>query len=299
MAVLKGLSLKDIGSVYWKRISATSALVLVENLFIVLIPLLMGNAIDDLLAGGMTQAFLLGGALLGWTVVSMLRRLYDTRAYGGIRVVLGTHLHEHGKDKSVSVMNARLEMGRELADFFEAHVPEVLTSGVQIIATLCILLVFDWRLATSAAAVTVGMCVVYLLMHERFYRLNAGLNGQAERQVGILETGSTPRLARHLRSLRNWEVRLSDAEAYLYGIVFTLISVFIMYNLWLSSTLEGMTVGRLFSVLTYSWEYAEASIVLPVVWQNLSRLGEITSRIGGGSNNEAPFTGEALEDNSC
>ena len=261
------------------RIAATGALVLMEIVLMALIPLLIGYAIDGLLAGRFEELAVLLALLVCLTAVAVIRRLYDTRAYGSIRVLLGSALDRKFPRMPISAKNARLDMARELVDFLEVEMPGLLTAAVQIAITLIILAMFDYRLAISAAGVAAAMIAVYALFHGRFFRLNALLNEQMERQVRVLDRGNSLRVFRHLRKLRGHEVRLSDTEAIVYGLIFLLQIAFIACNLRLCADIPDITVGMIFAIITYSWEYIEATILLPAGLQTWSRLNEITARI--------------------
>ncbi|MEM9209282.1 MAG: ABC transporter six-transmembrane domain-containing protein, partial [Pseudomonadota bacterium] len=180
------------------QILVTWTLVLVENVLLALIPLFIGRAIDGLLesrAGALFAAASLMGALV---FVASLRRVFDTRAYGTMRVRLGSELVARSDSQPVSTVSARLGMSREMVDFLEAHVPELLTATVQIVVSIAILWQFDTRLGLSAASVIGGLAVVYALFHRRFFRLNKKLNAQIEQQVSILETRRATSLVSHL-----------------------------------------------------------------------------------------------------
>ena len=76
-----------------------------------------------------------------------------------------------------------------------------------------------------------------------------------------------------------FEVKLSDSEAFLYGSVFLVLVAMVVFNLWFSATTMEITAGTIFSIVSYSWEFVEAAIVLPVTLQSMTRLSEITKRI--------------------
>ena len=99
------------------------------------------------------------------------------------------------------------------------------------------------------------------------YRLESS---PATRPKGILA---------HLAKLRKTEVRISDTEAYVYGAIFTVLLGFIILNLWIATGNLEITVGRVFSIVSYSWEFVDAALVLPATLQGWSRLSEITKRI--------------------
>lgn len=264
---------------FWGRISVTWTLVLGENVLIALVPLAIGWSIDGLLAGRTSELTMLIALLAALGVMAVLRRVYDTRVYGTIRTRLGARVHRRSHGLRVSTTNARLDMARELVDFLEIEAPELITAVIQIVVSLTILTIFDTRLGLTAAAAILVMILFYAFFHRRFYRLNAALNGQKEKQVDIIGKGSGLGVFRHLRALRRSEVALSDTEAFLYGGIFLAQIAFIAANLTIGAGLPGITAGRIFSIAVYSWDFVEAALMLPVTLQTWSRLSEITARI--------------------
>lgn len=275
------LTLQSILRSFKLKIGITWVLVALENVLLALIPLLIGLAIDDLLAGRFNALTSLGIVMVLLTFVAVARRIYDTRTYGSIRVELGKEVCSRHEKLEVSARNARLDMSRELVDFLEEQVPEVLTGVIQIVVSLIVLALFHLYLAVSAFTVTVAMIVLYSFFHGRFYKLNASLNGQMEQQVGILGAAKPVAILSHLKTLRKWEVKISDSEAVLYGVIFLMVIIFILYNLWFGTSLPEITTGTIYSIISYSWSYVEAAIVLPFTLQSLTRLREITERING------------------
>lgn len=279
--VLSGEPL-SLGTLFRKfplSIGITWLLVLCETTLLALAPLFIGYAIDGLLAQE-SKALLNLASLLGALIfIGVTRRIYDTRAYGTIRVELGRELAASASGKSVSTVNARLDMGRELADFLEEDVPRLLSSIVQLSVALVVLWAFHPILSVSALAAGVSVLLIYALVHRRFFNLNGDLNHQMEQQVGVLSSGQPDRLFDHLIRLRKSEVSISDTEAYVFGAMFAVLLSFIIFNLWFVTGNLDITVGRIFSIVSYSWEFVEAAIVLPATLQGWSRLSEITQRI--------------------
>jgi ABC-type bacteriocin/lantibiotic exporter with double-glycine peptidase domain len=261
------------------KIGCTWFLVAIENALLALIPLLIGFAIDGLLAGNIDDLLNLAAVFLLLIVISVVRRIFDTRAYGSIRIALGLEVDDHHKKELVSIRNARLNMARELVDFLEEDVPELFTAVIQLSVAIIILAFIEPTLAYSAVVLLVVMVGIYAGFHQRFYRLNIAINNQAEQQVSILNQNCNKGLKQHLCNLRSQEVRLSDADAILYGLIFVFICLFILCNLSLSSTLVGITAGTIFSIVSYSWEFSESAIALPMTMQKLSRLNEISQRL--------------------
>ncbi|VCU61920.1 probable integral membrane protein NMA1777 [Tritonibacter mobilis] len=261
------------------RISLTWLLIFIEVALTALVPLLIGFAIDGLLANEMVPLFQLIAILVVLIVVGVIRRAYDTRVFGTMRVEMGKIQAACAANLSISTLNAQLGMGRELADFLEADLPLAMTSLVQPIISVVILYAFDPMLALAGVSAVAAMLAIYSPSHRRFYRLNGQLNQQAERQVGILETRKPQSLSTHLTRLRQIEVRISDTETIVYGAIFVVLLGLVVFNLWYATASLTITSGTIFSIVTYSWELVDAALAFPMALQGWSRLSEIMRRI--------------------
>lgn len=273
------LTIAALLKTFWRPISLTWLLTLCETALMALIPLLIGFAIDGLLESNTKPLFELSMVMTALIVVSVIRRIYDTRAYGTIKVQLCEAINARSGGMPVSTLNARLDMGRELVDFLEIEVPELMNSLVQLVISVIVLFSFHAGLSGSAMAAGSLTIFIYLLFHKRFFNLNAGLNHQKEQQVVTLETRRPEKLLSHLMRMRRAEVKISDTESYVYGAIFLVLMGFIVFNLWFSVGNLETSAGTIFSIVSYSWEFVESCIVLPMTLQSWSRLSEIVHRI--------------------
>ncbi len=273
------LTIGTLLNVFRWRVGITWCLILSETALTVLIPLYMGFAIDGLLEGNIKSFVHLGALMAVLTVIGVARRIYDTRVYGTIRVELGNALVSRFSNLPVSTLNARIGMGRELADFLEEVLPNAMAGVLQFVVSAVLLFYFSPTLAVSACVVLFGMISVYALFHASFWRWNQELNQQMEQQVSVLEKGNGRPVLVHLKKLRKYEVKLSDTEAILYGTIFILLIGLILFNLWFATQNLDATPGAIFSIVSYTWEFAEAALALPITLQSWSRLSEITTRL--------------------
>ncbi|MCG8442177.1 MAG: ABC transporter six-transmembrane domain-containing protein [Caulobacterales bacterium] len=273
------LSIGSLIGAFWRQVSVTWGLTFLETLMLAALPLLIGRAIDGLLTHDYAPFLCFTGTVGVLLLVATGRRVYDTRAYGAMRVELGAALAANAQGQPVSTVNARLDMSRELVDFLEEDAPLVLTAIVQLGVSLAILMSFDAVLAGSAGIATLAVLAVYGVFSARFFTLNAALNGQTEKQVATLEGGVTDAIRTHLSLLRRHEVRLSDTEALVYGLIFAVLVAMLSFNLWFAAAHSGASPGQIFSIVTYSYEFIESAVALPATLQSLTRMSEITQRI--------------------
>ena len=214
------------------RMSFTWILVLAETILLALIPLLIGFVIDDLLSDGLGQLLNLVLVMMALLFVAVIKRMHDTRTYGGIGVYLQAEVENRNKWLSISAFNARLGMSEELVEFLEQQVPMVLTSFVQVIAAIIMLATSHSYLSGAAPLCTLSITAVYAIVNFRFSRLNGHLNKQTELQVGTLRIGKPSEIIKHFLHLRIWEIKISDTEAVLYGRIFAQVITFLSFLPW-------------------------------------------------------------------
>ncbi|RJG40215.1 ABC transporter six-transmembrane domain-containing protein [Motilimonas pumila] len=277
-------TVRSILSQFKAKVAVTWLLVALENVFMVLLPLFIGFAIDDLLASEHLALYWLAILFAALILVSVGRRFYDTRVYGDIRVEVGVAVEKqacrnNAPVANVSVRNARLNMSRELVDFLENDVPPLMTAVIQLIASIIILSSFHVQLGVSAGVAGIIILLIYVQFHAYFVRLNGLLNSRMEQQVTILSQRSRRGLRGHLKRIKRREILISDAEAVVYGLIFLALFAFVLINLWLSTLIPAPSAGQIFSIVTYSLEFVEAAILLPITLQTLSRLSEISQRL--------------------
>ncbi|MEM1132042.1 MAG: ABC transporter six-transmembrane domain-containing protein [Pseudomonadota bacterium] len=277
----KPLSIGSLMRHFWRQISVTWFLTLLETGLLATLPLLIGMSIDGLLSDSWTSFFYLLGAMALVLLLAVVRRAYDTRAYGTMAVELGDAVTQNGRDQPVSAVNARVEMSHELIQFLEDEAPILLTAIAQIIVSLGVLFAFHGALAASAGGATLAGLLIYTLSAKRFYALNHDMNAQAEQQVAILSGRERNAIRHHLSLLRGHYVRLSDTEAIVYGLIFAVLLAMLGFNLWFAATQTAASPGQIFSIVVYSFEFMESAIALPAAMQSLTRLAEITQRING------------------
>lgn len=295
MSATTEFTVRSILKQHKTEVTITWLMVALENMLMVLLPLFIGFTIDSLLNGELTDLFLLAALLTLLIVVSVIRRFYDTRVYGAIRVEVGEAVDNQMRHHQVSTRNARLDMSRELVDFLENDIPPLLTAVIQLIASIIILAVFHIKLGISAVIAGVIMLIVYARFHDYFIRLNRSLNNRIEHQVTVLSRVPFRSVRRHLERIKRREIMISDAEAVVYGLIFLVLFGFVIINLSITTLLSDPTAGHIFSIVTYSLEFVEAAILLPITLQTLSRLTEISQRL----NNKAPTsTTELQQENS-
>lgn len=272
-------TLSGIWQTYRAKIVGTFSLLAGERLVYVAFPFVLGVAIDDLIGGSYRGVLWLAGLELVGLTVGTLRRLYDTRVYTGIY----TDVADSTAQKSglpITQRAAHMQLARELIDFFEWQLPELLASIVGITGAFIMLIYLLPVIGGASITVAVLIGLVFYASRNRMRGLNTLLNNELERQVTMLESGHDFSRRIHLNRLRRWRIHLSDLEAANFAITDLLLTALIVGAVVITVN-TGLTVGEVFAILTYLMDLAEYLIILPWTYQQSIRAQEIGGRIAG------------------
>ena len=260
------------------RFALTLTLVVLEAAGWIFFPLVIGRAIDSVLADstrGLYEFAILGIVTMG---IAVLRRLVDSRAYARIYVTLGEEMAESAADSSTSTRTARLGMLREIVEFFENSLPELVNSVIGLAGTVLILAALNVPVFLGCLAVAVATVVLYALTGGLTIRYNEGLNDEHERQVDAVDSGDPARLAKHLRAMMRWNIRLSDLEAANFGINWVFMIALLVFAVSAATT-ETTEYGAVFAIVMYVFQFVESMLMLPFFYQQWLRLREISGRL--------------------
>lgn len=270
-------TLAGIWETYRLKIAGTMSLLTVERMLGVAVPFVLGLAINDLIAGQMRGVWMLVGLEVAAIIIGTLRRLYDTRVYAGIYTDIADRTAQNA-DIDVSRRAARLGLARELVDFFEWELPELLAALIGIIGAFAMLLYMLPLIGALSIVVGLVVFTIFVISRGRMFSLNKLLNNELERQVTMLESAREFSRRRHLSRLARWRIHLSDLEATNFAIAELFLSALIIGAVVITVR-AGLNVGEVFAVMTYLIGLAQNLIILPWTYQQSIRAAEIGGRI--------------------
>ena len=278
---MAGISLSGLFVRFKWRISATFLLVVLESALGVLYPLLIGLAIDDLLADSLEGLLHLGLLGIASVLVGSARRLYDTRIYAGIyeRVAVELVEQEAQAGASVSRTTARADLLTEFVDFFEDSMPELLGALISLFGILIIVAGLSWPVFIGCLCLVVLLTLIYAVTARRNYRLNAGYNDQYEETVDVITSADRSRQANHFKRLMQWNIRLSDLETFNYAIFWIGAVGLFLFAPYSAVTGGALEAGLILSLLLYVFEFIDWLSMLPLHIQQVIRLREIARRL--------------------
>ena len=212
--VQPSISIRRLIRRFWKSVTLTWLMVMLEGAVFLVIPLVIGMAIDDLLVQSYSGVKILIALCIVMVTVGTGRRFYDTRAYGTIYRKMSKELvhKEKKRNSTISTISARSHLFTEFIEFLEFTIPEISHNLINLIGTLIIIGTLNLKILGVCLGSACLAALIYWMSGGRIHRLNKGENDELERQVHCIEAGDKKELDDHFRNLMRWKIRLSDLE---------------------------------------------------------------------------------------
>ena len=268
-------SLKKLAVRHRKKLVVTFFLVVAENVMFLLYPVLAGIAINAILAGKTLNAALYGLMVLCMWIIGATRRSVDSRTFARIYAGLAVSvvLSQRKYQLNHSAIAARVTLSREYVDFFEMHLPLLITSLSSLFGAAIMLLFIEFWAGIMCCAIVIilmGFVSEWLFMR---------LNNRLEKEVDYVHKAGTATLRRHYVTLARLRIALSDREAWGYLWVGILVALlFTLTIIWMTQS-AGITAGHIYSVMTYMWMFATSLDDAPQLLEKFSQLRDIGKRV--------------------
>ena len=270
---------------YRARILLSVFLIAAETAGVVVVPFVIGVAVDDYLTGSTRGLVVLVAVGVVTTVVSTVRRFLDARLYSRIYERAGANALQPGT--SLSARAGRLNLLREAADFLEHTMPEVVGGVLAFVGVLAFLAGLSVPVFVGAVVMAVLIVAIYAASARYTVAANRGYNDEYERQVDVLGRDDTVLAQRHIGLLNTWLTKLSDLGAVNYALSMVLTVALQVFAIIMCAR-AGMDEGTMLSVVLYVFEFSAAAALLPVSWQGYLRLRDIVGRLRRTPPTEAP-----------
>jgi len=278
---MENISHLSILKKYKGRMSVTFFILLIENALQVLEPFVLGLAINGMTSGDWFGIYVFLGVEIAMVLVGVLRRFYDTRAYGAIYHEISNDIAGKAieKDEDLSPAIGRADLLKEVIDFFENELPMGFTSVIGIAGALVMLFVLAPKvgLVCLCAAILIGL--VFILSKGRMVRLNKLMNDELETRARTFMTRKREALSSHFGTIVKHQIALSDLEARNFGFSYFFVILLIAYALYETVAVQQAQIGDVFAILTYASQFAGGVMVLPFMYQQYIRTEEITGRL--------------------
>ncbi len=274
--------LKQIMLQHRYRLVLTYFLFSLEMLGNLMRPFFLGMAVNDLVKGSYQGLILLSAVHFSWLIIGTIRHRMDTRTYTAIYSSLVTKFLARRYNKAdISKLSAHSTLAREFVDFLEFDLAYVVEAFYSIIGSLLLLFFYDTSVVLVCLSILLPVIGFSYFYGKKMRSLNKQKNDELEKQVDIISTGNNHLIHQHYDNLRKWQVRISDQEAWNFGIMEIMVMVVIGLSLLITNKAagSGIEAGTLIGIYSYIQRFVSGLDTIPYTVQRLSSLHDITRRI--------------------
>ncbi len=274
-------TLKLLGQRHSRKLILTFLLVAAENITMLLYPLLAGFAINAIVTGQALHAVLYAVMVFVMWAIGAARRSIDTRTFARIYAELAVPviIAQREEQHSASTIAARVALSREFVDFFEKHLPVLVTSVASITGAAAMLLLLQFWTGVACLFILAFFALFLPGFSSRNEALFVRLNDRLEKEVAFVNSASRRSLSRHYDVLARLRIKLSDREAFGYLAIGTVTAILFASTILTMSFEGGMDAGHIYSVMTYMWMFAMSLDDGPQLLEKYSQLKDIGKRV--------------------
>jgi ABC-type multidrug transport system fused ATPase/permease subunit len=157
----------------------------------------------------------------------------------------------------------------------------VFEAAFNILGSILLLFFYDPAVVLLCLSILLPVVAISYFYGKKMKRLNSLKNDELENQVNIISSANKPAMVRHYENLRSWQIRISDQEAWSFGLMEILVLVVIGAALLITHQAMGSAIlaGNLVGIYNYILKFVSGLDTIPYTVQRLTSLSDITKRI--------------------
>lgn len=262
------------------QVLGTFFLLIFENILFLILPLLIGQAIDAAFVQNYLPLFTMIGFYILSIVIGTIRRMVDTRIYSDMHLKIAQKIlddAEYGEEDR-SQQLAHVELTADIMETINEDIPMFLESVIQIVGAFIILAQFNLSYFMATFCVCMIILVIYTVYTKIIYRYNKSLNDSYESYIQCIAQHKLHKFPRFFIHMNKRKIQLSDLESRVYAVLYLGILAVLVFVLLSEVNNTTLTTGSIFAVLSYVLQFEEGIGELPYLYQKMVGTNEIISR---------------------
>jgi ABC-type multidrug transport system fused ATPase/permease subunit len=263
------------------RILLTYVLSIAASIFMMFYPLLVGNAVDGVLAHNVWGLLPLAVVWSSHIVLDLFRQVFDTRTFARIDSLAATELitKQRQAGTTTSTISARVNMQEEFSKFFAYDVPGTIMYTLSPIGALFMVYRFELWTGLVATIYLAATLAFNRWMYPLSKALHQRLNTRTEQNVEVNAEPDLDVVDKHYKNLAKDYIEISDFDAKTWGVVeVATMGLFILAVVRLGGV-TALSVGEAYAVIAYVQRFTDGVRQVPYLMQRLSRFADIRKRI--------------------
>ncbi len=264
------------------KISLTYFLTIIENVSNMLLPAAAGLLVDGFIDHKLGGLWFFVVAYFFWYGIAMVRRVYDTKAFTSVYndVSIKTILHHQALDIDSGTINARVELLKQMVNFFEVDLPFLMNNLIQMFGAFFILYFYDPKVMMVCLVVILPSFVINYIFGKKMRFVATSVNNQYEKQMEMIQTKANENaLKSYFDTVRILNVKKSNLEAWNFGFLEIFVLIMIIASLYMICQNPHLKYGDIIAMYGYITRFAYSFDFIPYLTAKLSVIRDIEERL--------------------
>jgi ABC-type multidrug transport system fused ATPase/permease subunit len=290
------MTLKTLLTNYRKGILLALSFVAIEKLAWIIEPTVFGQVIDAMIArvtnpAGASPALpiMIWVSIFGInSIAGAVRRSRGEKIFLRIYNDLAAGLGRKVESGSISPPRAaaRAELSREVVNFYQYRVPDIIEQVIDIGGATIALTLFDWRLGATCITILLPVFFLGRLYNRKVSTMQKGIHDQQEDVYQIFASGNADQVDRYYATMAGWKQRIANWGAWNFGILRLCLLAIFLVILYVAIDLDDFTTGNIYAIAAYVWTFITSSEYVPEQLESITSVSDISERL------EAEYPGE-------
>jgi ABC-type multidrug transport system fused ATPase/permease subunit len=279
--MIKNKTVKRIWEKHKLSILFIYGLNILEEVMYLLIPSSVGLLIDTFIDKKGYGIVAFAVTYIGWQGIAVFRKIKDTITFTKIfneesLFLVATH---HKEKIETTVINARVELMKQVVDFFETDLPFIANSIVSIFGSAVLLYFYNPKLIFAAFIIIIPSILINRLYSKKIVAVTQMINDGYENQVNVIESNDPVKQASYFNTLRNRNIKKSSLEAINFGLLEIFVFIMIFCSIYVICTTAKMNYGSIVASYGIILRFAYGFDFIPHTTTKLATLKDILKRI--------------------
>jgi ABC-type multidrug transport system fused ATPase/permease subunit len=274
--------IKHIWKTHKSKIGLTYLLNIIENVSWMLIPAASGLLVDGFISNTYSGIFWFVLTYVLWYGTAMVRRIVDTKVFTIVynNVTVQTILHHRDQGINTGKVNARIELLKQMVQFFESDLSFLINNLVQLFAAATLLYFYDPNVMVVCFVVIIPSFIINYFFMKRMQTVSSQVNDQYEKQLEMIETHADKnQLISYFDGIRSLAIKKSNLEASNFGILEIFVLIMIIASLYLICQNPTLKYGDIVAIYGYVTRFAYSFDFIPHLSSRLSVIKDIDNRL--------------------
>ncbi len=257
------------------------ALNIVEEICYVLIPSAVGMLINTFIYGTGYGVFAFVLTYLGWQGVATFRKILDTKVFTKVYNQVSLQIIEHHKSENIEVgkINARIELLKQIVDFFEEDLPFLMNSLVSIFGAAILLYFYNSTLLFVCLVILIPSFIINYFFGKKMVKITEKVNDAYEKQVDIITHENLPKIKSYFEEVRRFNIQKSSLEAYNFGTIELFSFTMIITSIYVICKTPNMNYGDIVASYGIILRFAYGFDFIPHLTARMASIKDILMRL--------------------